>query len=174
MKKFIAGFLFAAVLFNIVPIGAAIEEFVLNKADYKLIIKGVEYKDPDNPILNHNGTTYAPVRSLLTAAGLDVEWNPELEQAEIYNPTTNPNKPKSTPDGITEIDAYKGEYYISFTPIRNKAKEKGYSFVSPKYNIWQLKKDEDIILDNIETKIVYGMGCVTYDYYVNTIMPLLK
>lgn len=83
MKKFIMGFLTAALLFTAIPIGAAIEEYICYKADYKVMVTGTEYINEDLPILNYKGNTYAPFRSILEAAGLNVHWNTELKQAEV-------------------------------------------------------------------------------------------
>jgi hypothetical protein len=83
MKKFIMGFLTAALLFTAIPVGAAIEEYICYRADYKVMVNGTEYISDDLPILNYKGSTYAPFRSILEAAGLNVNWNAELRQAEV-------------------------------------------------------------------------------------------
>lgn len=86
MKKFVLGFIVGALLFTALPIGAAIEEYICYKADYKVMVNGVEYISEDLPILNYKGYTYAPFRSILEAAGLNVNWNAELRQAEVTLP----------------------------------------------------------------------------------------
>lgn len=89
MKKFIAGFLVGAILFSLAPVSAAIEEFICYRADYKVIVNGSEYINTDLPILTYKGNTYAPFRSILEKAGLNVAWNAELGQAEVTsNPTS--------------------------------------------------------------------------------------
>lgn len=88
-KQFIFGFLVGAMLFSIAPVSAAIEEYLCYKADYKVMINGSEYISEDLPILNYKGNTYAPFRSILEKAGLNVAWNAELGQAEVTsNPTS--------------------------------------------------------------------------------------
>lgn len=82
-KQFIIGFIVGAMLFSIIPASAAIEEYICYKADYKVMINGEEYISPDLPVLNYKGNTYAPFRSILEAAGLNVNWNTELNQAEV-------------------------------------------------------------------------------------------
>jgi hypothetical protein len=86
-KHFVIGFLVGAILFSIAPVSAAIEEFLCYKADYKVMINGSEYISKDLPILNYKGNTYAPFRPILEKAGLSVNWNAELGQAEV---TLNP------------------------------------------------------------------------------------
>jgi len=175
MKKFIAGFVLAAVLFNIVPIGAAIEEFVLNKADYKLIIKGTEYKDPDKPMLNYQGTTYAPVRSLLTAAGLDVQWNSELEQAEV-KPTNESGdvRLKTTPDGV-EVYYFEGKHYVPWLFFNKVYESKGYQISRPpKGNEWNLYENGEILLEDLSTHMIYSITSIELNYYINNILPLIK
>jgi hypothetical protein len=82
------GFLVGAILFSSVPISAAIEEFICYRADYKVLINGEEYISEDLPVLNYKGNTYAPFRSILEKAGLEVAWNADLGQAEVSSPTS--------------------------------------------------------------------------------------
>lgn len=102
MKKFIMGFLTAALLFTAIPIGAAIEEYICYRADYKVMVNGEQYISNDLPILNYKGSTYAPFRSILEAAGLNVNWNAELGQAEVTTPNTKED------DNVIEYDATTG------------------------------------------------------------------
>jgi hypothetical protein len=89
MKKFISGFLIGAILFSVMPVKAAIEEFICYRADYKVLVDGTEYTNTELPILNYKGNTYAPFRSILEAAGLTVAWNAKLKQAEVTAPIIN-------------------------------------------------------------------------------------
>jgi hypothetical protein len=91
-KQFVIGVIVGAMLFSAVPIGAAIEEFICYRADYKVMINGEEYVSEDLPVLNYKGNTYAPFRSILEKAGLNVAWNAELGQAEV---TSNPAVPQN-------------------------------------------------------------------------------
>lgn len=89
-KQFFVGVIVGAMLFSVVPISAAIEEFICYRADYKVVVNGAEYSDADLPILNYKGNTYAPFRSILEKAGLNVTWNADLNQAEVTsNPTSS-------------------------------------------------------------------------------------
>jgi hypothetical protein len=103
MKKFISGFIVGALLFCFIPIQAAIEEYICYKADYKVVINSKQYVDADHPILNYKGSTYAPLRPMLEFAGLDVNWNAELGQAEVtagkITPTPAPT-PEPSPTSI--------------------------------------------------------------------------
>lgn len=90
--------------------------------------------------------------------------------------TTRPAKPP-LPDGITWIDYNKddGKFYIGTLYIDNKCKENGYRL---QYNIkeqkWQLSKNEEIVLNDIPTTMVYSYDSIEYNYYVNTIMPIIN
>lgn len=88
-KQTIAAFLLGAILFSLAPVSAAIEEFILYRADYKLVINGVEFNDPNLPLMNYKGYTVGSVKKILEAAGATVTWNAELGQAEATsNPTS--------------------------------------------------------------------------------------
>jgi hypothetical protein len=182
MKKFISGFIVAALLFTFLPIKAAVEQFICTKADYKVAINGKDYSHPDLPILNYKGNTYAPLRSMLQAAGMDVTWNAATKKAEVSTKESEGSKVpetaekiKQTPDGITDIDTWEGKQYIGFIYIRNKIRENGYDFAQNlETKQWQITKGDEIILDDIPTSIVYGAHEVEVNYYINTILPLIK
>lgn len=86
MKKVLIGVIIGCLVMTVIPVAAEIQEYILHKADYTLIINGTEYTDDELPILNYKGYTYCPVRSVLEAAGLDVSWDAELQQAEVKLP----------------------------------------------------------------------------------------
>ena len=50
------------------------KDYILKRADYKITIDGKDYIDDSFPILNYEGRTYAPMRSMLEAAGLNVNF----------------------------------------------------------------------------------------------------
>jgi len=81
-KQLIIGVIIGILLASTVPITAAIQEYVLYRADYRLFIDGKEYSDKDHPILNYKGSTYCPLRSVLEFSGFDVQWNGEVGIAE--------------------------------------------------------------------------------------------
>lgn len=83
MKKFILGLMTGVFIMAAVPLTAAIEEFVCYRADYKLVINGVEYQDEEIPLLNYKGQTVGSVKKILDAVGMEVMWNAELGQAEV-------------------------------------------------------------------------------------------
>jgi hypothetical protein len=88
LQGFIIGFFVCALMIGVMPIKAAIEEYICYKADYKVVVNGAEYANPDLPILNYKGNTYAPFASILKTAGLNVTWNADLKQAEVTTPIT--------------------------------------------------------------------------------------
>lgn len=110
MKRFIAG-LIVGVMLSVLPLSAAIEEYICYKADYKLIIQGQEFVNEELPLLNYKGYTYGPLRPMLEAAGLEVNWNAELGQAEANIPTpdiTNESEVESVSTSAMEYDPVTG------------------------------------------------------------------
>lgn len=88
MKKIIFGFIIGSLLFSAMPIKAAVEEYILYRADYKVMVNGAEYSDVESPILNYKGTTYVPMRAVGDLFEANVSWNAELGQAEIKSLST--------------------------------------------------------------------------------------
>jgi len=66
-KQLLIGLLIGIMVTSAIPIKASVQEFLLSKVTYDIMIDGVEYLDEEKPILNYQGTTYAPLRSLLEA-----------------------------------------------------------------------------------------------------------
>jgi hypothetical protein len=149
-KQFVIGFLVGAILFSIAPVSAAIEEFICYKADYKVTINGSEFISEDLPILNYKGNTYAPFRPILEKAGLNVNWNAELGQAEVTSTTTNINLDEAaninTPTAI-EFDPLTG-LPIGAAYIENEKGVKKYKTII--YN-------DDIYIAAVDLKNLFGL-----------------
>lgn len=85
-KQTVSAFILGVLVFSALPVKAAIEEFICYKADYKLVIYGQEFNDPDLPLMNYKGYTVGSVRKILEAARIPITWNAELKQAEVVEP----------------------------------------------------------------------------------------
>jgi len=179
MKKFVLGFIVGALLFTALPIGAAIEEYICYKADYKVMVNGVEYISEDLPILNYKGYTYAPFRSILEAAGLTVDWNGELRQASVTTPKTQESEDvKMTSDGIT-IHNIDGVDYVLMGDVCLKYPEFTFgkaSDYSPdnKTMAFIRESDEYELISNMPYHLFKGRTYVTVEYYENTILPIIR
>ena len=82
MKKFIAGFLSGAILFG--TVGAFAVTYIAQPAGFKVLVNGKEFQS-DPPALEVEGRTYLPLRAMGEALGVPVNWNEELNQAEVGN-----------------------------------------------------------------------------------------
>lgn len=109
MKKFILGFLTAALLLSVIPALADAADYILHKANYKIMVNGTEYADPILPTLNYNGATYVPLKKVADLLGVKMQWNADSGQAEINNtvaaatPTPAPTAlPMPTPQFYTQ------------------------------------------------------------------------
>lgn len=203
MKKFIMGFLTAALLFTAIPVGAAIEEFICHRADYRVMVNGEQYISEDLPILNYKGSTYAPFRSILEAAGLNVRWNAELKQAEVMASDLSDNKIESnggdnvsekivqTPDGIN-LTYINNSPYVDASDFNYNNTYKNSQFVFALDSIFggsdndivlvkkgqtsTLAKDGEVILKDIPSVSNGGRRkyFIPYGYYTSTVLPLIK
>jgi hypothetical protein len=73
MKKFILGFVLAALLFTALPVGAAVQQYILHAPDYKIYLGDKEYSDKDYPALTYKGKTYLPITALIDAFSLNLD-----------------------------------------------------------------------------------------------------
>lgn len=79
MKKFIIGVVTGAVLASTVAIAAS---YVAEPATFKVIVNGKEFNS-EPPAVVVEGRTYLPLRAIGDALGVPVEWNADLNQAEV-------------------------------------------------------------------------------------------
>ncbi len=86
MKKLIAGIIIGSALTATTSVFAdSIEQFILTKVNYPLIVKGKEYTNAELPVLNYQGNTYVPLKAVGDVLGTTVKWNDQLKRVEIDN-----------------------------------------------------------------------------------------
>jgi hypothetical protein len=190
LKSLVLGILLGGSLMASLPIGAAIEEYICYKADYKVVISGTEYTNQELPILNYKGNTYAPFRSILVAAGLNVNWNAQLKQAEVTNPdTTSISQPTQqtsmlggenmseiitqTPDGI-KVFQYEDQNYIDWLELRKKCESLGLKF-KIENNTFNFKKSDNSLICSLNLyTIINPYNSVKYDDYISIALPSIQ
>lgn len=100
--------LVGAILSTVLPISAAVQQYILTPATYPIMVNGKELNDPDFPVLNYNGTTYLSLRKTAEAVGADLKWNEEERRVEIINKATDPEYKEKLEQAALEslIDLY--------------------------------------------------------------------
>lgn len=91
MKGLIIGVIIGAVLMlPISSFASSLTQYILVKAQYPIMVDGNMYEG-DLPILNYEGSTYVPLRTLSDLLNVNIFWNETLRQVEIThgNPTEN-------------------------------------------------------------------------------------
>ena len=86
MKKFFFGFILAALLFSAMPIGAAVEQYILTPSAAKIVVDGAEVKDNKLPIMNYQGYNYIPAatfRSICDKIGVEFEWDNTTKEIQL-------------------------------------------------------------------------------------------
>ena len=195
MKKFFLGFLTAALLFSALPIGAAVRQYTLKPATAKFTIDGVEIKDEKLPLLfldpGYNYIPAAMFRQICDKIGVGFKWDNETKAMEIDTKGTDAtttgavtvdydktnDKITSTPDGISDIEFHDGKYYIPFYLIKNKYADSGYRFMFfdvNNRNKLTIFMNDALVSDNIHVTWDYGFSYIEYEYYVNSVLPLLS
>jgi len=121
-KAFLAGFLFAVVLFagkNIFALGMKVQAYLCD--DYKIEVDGVEVKVPDGMrILNYIDRTYTPARLIAEEMGGTVKWDEASKTIKITKP-----KPKIVEKVIEKevevpVESKNNNYYQSLPVKLNK------------------------------------------------------
>lgn len=82
-KNFAMGVLVGALLMvSTFAVASTVNQYVLIKADYPIYVDGEIY-DSNLPILNYQGSTYAPLRAISELLNVKIIWNDELNRVEI-------------------------------------------------------------------------------------------
>ncbi|MFB9324671.1 stalk domain-containing protein [Paenibacillus aurantiacus] len=109
MRKYLIGGLAgAALMFSAQIIAAPLKEYTLSKLELPILVNGKALSST-LPFLNYQGNTYAPLKAVAEALGVDVKWNNKESRIEI-RPTTSI-----------------GEFPIHHTPVL-KIDNKDYTF----------------------------------------------
>lgn len=190
-KPFFIGLLAGAILFGLIPVYGTVTEYILHKADYKLIVNNKEYQSKELPILNYNGNTYVPLKEIGSLLNVTVNWTTSSGQVEISSPhsTMQPSAPiinpmskkVETPDGLP-IDYINGTPYISLYFISDKydscirfdkTKTVGQEELADMPDMYQ-NINENVIYKDIPVIASYNMLYVTYDFYIQKLYPLIQ
>jgi hypothetical protein len=181
-KQFIIGLTLGSLIFTAIPVGAAVQEFILYKSECKLInSNGEEYSDKDYPVLMYKGRNYVPIGAIAPFLGVDFTWEGKtktatfnVSQAKIID---TKNLITNSTNSISQTDFntlnYDGIEYISIVDIANKYNNT-YVFTYKKDTNITILSNKDTILLEMPTKIINNLGCINYDYFSNTVLPLLQ
>lgn len=214
-KQLFIGFILVAIMLNIVPVGAAVKQYILTESNAKLVIDGAEVNNPELPVLNYEDYNYIPAatfREICAKLGIDFQWIEETSQIQINTLKTKEvekvqtsSKNRTTEDGLPIINI-NGKDYVSTMEINKKywdgripksrnqlgatwyginsigskfslqkgeLVEKANPVTGAKYNDYEVIT----ILDNVPFQQFYTEPEGVYvelDYYINTILPLIK
>jgi len=124
-KSFAAGVLTALVLSSTtVTALAASGTISIEVSPIKVLVNGEVFQPKDvngNDVMvfTHNGSTYAPLRALAEAYGLEVGYDAERNIATVTSPTAQ--TPQSTEDGYA---AFEKVWTVAEKPVTNYGSEK--------------------------------------------------
>jgi hypothetical protein len=174
----IIGFLLSTTVF------AAVQEYTLKQSECKIVVDGVEVKGELPLLIMDPGFNYIPAaefRSICDKIGVGFEFDVPTKEVRII--TKNAIEEKGA-DSVSEFitqttDGYKvykyqGNYYVRWGELKSKAKSLGLLF--------EIRNGQFIFMDN-DKKPVFTIplisifstnDCVTYEDYVNIVLPALE
>jgi hypothetical protein len=68
---------------TLTPTFATVQQYILTRITYPIVVSGEKYANDELPVLNLNGSTYIPLRAVGDILNAKVEWNEELRRVEI-------------------------------------------------------------------------------------------
>ncbi len=124
MKKFLSGFMAGALIFG--TAGALAATYVATPASFPVLVNGKEFTS-DPPAMVIEDRTYLPLRAMGDALGVPVEWNAELNRAEVG--TAPASKPEGNTFKVGETWTVDGQWSLTIdsvtaTEYRNRYTEK--------------------------------------------------
>lgn len=173
MKKFIAGIVTGLVLASTIAFAVS---YVAEPATFKVMVNGKEFNS-DPPALVVEGRTYLPLRAIGDALGVPVEWNADLNQAEVGNsknatvPETN-NYSRANPAPINTVQQYtktsewfdEDNYTVSIRVMEVVRGEKAYEALKSKLKIYP---EADEGCEYVNAKIAFSVNSTKTDIAIN-------
>lgn len=196
MKKFILGFIIGALLFSIIPVSAAVQEYMLQKSDAKLMVDGKEHADKELPVLNYKGYNYLPAaafRGICDKIGVGFNWDNAKKEIQITtvgqaSEKEGDNVSRDTVQELTidtmPVHEFDGKEYVSYSDINNMliyGKYDKYSFgfrndLIAYFHYFPDPSSVEVIIDEVRCKKFQGNNDIFIDYniWLNQIVPVLK
>ncbi|HYE82191.1 MAG TPA: hypothetical protein VEG39_08495 [Clostridia bacterium] len=181
-KQFIAGFLTCLILLSAIFITGFAEGISVLLNPYPILLNG---QPVEVEAYNVNGRTFLSLGDMVKLVGGTAKLNEVTKQIEISMLesevatmdtviTQTDNKVKLTPDGIeARIYDLTGQFVINTGRFRTRYRDTEYQLITNMITgEHKLMKNDQVILDNLQ--IIEGTYYIDYDYYCNTILPLLK
>jgi len=169
-KGYIISFICGAVIFSATSVFAEpIQQYLLTKISYPILINGAEYTNPDLPVLNYEGNTYVPVKSIGDILGVNVNWNHQLNRVEIStNKDIQPVSGNSPSYGENDAKGQRtsiSEYAIGNQPPEEKPTKIEVTFSEFKsvFSIGTIKPG--IANDELITTLSYSGNLDSIEFY---------
>jgi hypothetical protein len=189
-RQLIIGFAIC-LLFVVVPVGAAVNEYTLKQSECKIVVDGKEVKGELPLLIMDPGFNYiaaAEFRSICDKIGIDFEFDPPTKEIRITTrqdvktmlSQSAVNEKESegvsevitqTPDGL-EVFQYEGEKYIRWSKLRAKCESLGLKF-DAKNNYFNIKNDDTLLCSLPLYTIYSAYDSVKYSDYLSIALPLL-
>ena len=186
-KQFIFGILVGALLFGgISAIADTQIQAVLS--DIKVTLNGVPMQF-DNPPILYQDRTYLPVRKVAEAVGKQVDYDEASNTVVIADKGVTSAQSENkitvvTPYNTSEtfdLQKYNGILYIRVSDANTIAHWFDYGIMSQGKLSQDVKfsfgNNSEILISDIPTELLEGdiyNYCIRYDYFENTVMPILK
>lgn len=202
--QFLIGFLVGALLFATIPVGAAVQEYILTKSETKIIVDGTEFADDSLPILNYKGYNYIPAavfKGICAKLGLSFEWVGEKKEIQIQtgkgekSMATIVKQPTVTYEtiggkeyiNIEEVKAYCKDMYgykfgVGFGkngPVwANITSREGYEDAIKKYGSRAIMSDEGLlnygIMVELPVELINDKIYITKETFENIVLPFIN
>ena len=177
--KYIAlGIIIGATVIATPSIASEIKEYMLYKADYKIIVNGQPYSNDELPILNYKGVTYTPLKAIGTLLNSDVQWNAEAGQVEIGKKVVqitedqNPSPPTTTD---SKMQSETDDNYMYHGAALKNTEEYMFDWDSNRQLcLYNISDKENAILKNIPYVLIKSRVHILKDFYNSTIYPIVK
>lgn len=197
MKKFTAGIALGLTLgLAVSGFAAEITQYIAEKANFPILVNGKEFTT-DKPIVTINNSTYLPLRAIGDALGVKVDWNSDLNRAEIGETPAEPSSTYSfsnpAPLGEAQVVKYESflDKYTAEMTVKeiirgekawemlkeansfNKEAKDGYEYILAKIKVKLLDIEDGKAYDlngSVNISLVSGEGR-EYEYAMGTVPP---
>lgn len=152
MKKFILGFITAAILFTAIPVGAVIINYTLQSTQAKIVVDGEEFSNKDLPVMSYKGYNYLPAatfREICNKIGVGFVWDNATKEIRITTQIYNRNVEEKglqekESDNVSEVTKTEYKGY-------NAVVKDGITYVS--YEIFRYAEEYMLFLEGEEKNV---------------------
>ena len=169
LKSLTIGITLGVTVSIFIPVFATVQQYILTKVNYPILVNGQEYVNEELPVLNWEGNTFIPLRAVGDILEVKVNWNEELKRVEIGDVVDVDNKIINIQNdymAIRELHDKHPNYYITWSDDERT--------VLAMYIKINNGESSQMLINNIKYTVNNIRVYISKETYENDLRPLIQ